>query len=185
MIAPAPRTGRELLHEGYGRNYAGSSRSRRSTTRRTSSASRRTSSRAADRVTARPRVAEADPAEVECGGDDAVPERPQVRDDPQLDLGFGVAREQVFELDDLDRLDGRARDPVAACLGIRLERLLGEPVGDEARVAEARQPRALDSVDAAGLAVEQRLDVLVARRVVRPEGRAGAVAREPSRPERG
>ena len=35
------------------------------------------------------------------------------RDDAQLDACFGVARQQVAELADLERLDRLARDPVA------------------------------------------------------------------------
>src|SRR4051812_25103967 len=112
------------------------------------------------------RVDEANAAEVERGRDDAVPQRPQVRDDPQLDLGVRVASEQVAQLDDLQWLDRVAGDPVAAGVLVRLEGPVREPVRDEARRAEAIEPPALDRVDAPPLALEKPLDVLVGGLVV-------------------
>jgi hypothetical protein len=50
-------------------------------------------------------VAQADAAELERRRDHALPEAGQVGDDAQLDVGLGVPREQVAELDHLERFD--------------------------------------------------------------------------------
>ena len=59
-------------------------------------------------------VAQPHAAELERRGDDVVPERPEARQDAELDLRVVVQRDEVSERTHLERLDRLAADPVAA-----------------------------------------------------------------------
>src|SRR5207244_10348468 len=71
-----------------------------------------------------PGAVEPNAAELECRGDYAVPERPEVRHEAQLDPARRVKLEEIAELDALERLHRLASDPVAADLRMRHESLL-------------------------------------------------------------
>ena len=122
------------------------------------------------------RVSQPDPAEVERRRDHLVPERIERRRDPELDPGRGVPGDQVAELDELERVDGLARDP-EACPTARTSRPAAGTRTTRAR-AHPLEPVALDRRARGGaVAVEPALDVVVARLARRPERtRAGSRA---------
>jgi hypothetical protein len=122
-------------------------------------------------------VAEADPAEVERRRDNPVPQRPEVRDHPQLDAGPLVACDEIAELDDLERSYRVTAQPVAPHFGIRPERLPGQAIRDHPRVMQPLEPALLDGVDSSCAGEELR--VRRGRLGRSPEHRARALAREP------
>ena len=106
----------------------------------------------------------------------------EVGDEAQFDAGARVALEQVAELDGLEGHDRRPGDEVARRAWIRLERLAGQPVADDACVTQRREPVPADRVDARGaIAAEEPFDILVGRPLDGPEGRARALARARAR----
>src|SRR3954465_3605687 len=91
-----------------------------------------------------------------------------------------MTREQVAQLDELERHDRLARDEE---LVPRLERLRWQAIGVEPDAAHALEPCVLDPRNTPGaIAVEPALDVLGGRRLVGLPARARAVAWEPVQP---
>ena len=123
------------------------------------------------------RVVEAYAAELERRRRNPIPQRPQVRNEPELDAGLGVEPEQVAELHQLCRRDGLSAQPVAADLWMGRECFLRQAVRNHPCGADALEPAALGDVHPARAC--QELGVRRRRLRRRPERAARTLAREP------
>src|SRR5688500_5307089 len=122
----------------------------------------------------RGRVTQPDPAEAKCRSDHAIPQRPEVLDDAQLDPEVGVLLHDISDQGSLDRSDGAPRDVIARLYIRDLERVRRQLIQKNAGVAKPLPPRPLDRVDTLR-AAQQRAVLCLGPRTA-PEGGPRTVA---------